>query len=171
MQTWYRQQIASLTGRCVYLSLGPDALCKGLLLTKPKSQSTTFYQVKQMSSRPLVASMGPLSRLVAHSVGSCGDSTILHTLVDDLHGFARTLTVQWRQNKLSEVDLAEESLYLQQESLETTLPLLWHILKTAMFATVVVLGAAVGRVLGDRELAAEGSESRLLIFEYSVSVH
>ncbi|KAI9702464.1 MAG: hypothetical protein M1836_000944 [Candelina mexicana] len=120
-------------------------------------KSSTFYQVKQMSSRPLIASMGPLSRLIAHSAEYCEDSTILHTLVDDLHGFARTLTVQWRQNKLSEVDPTEESVYLQQESLEITLPVLWQVLKTAMFAIVVVLRAAMGRVLGDRGLAADES--------------
>ncbi|KAI9723367.1 MAG: hypothetical protein M1812_001251 [Candelaria pacifica] len=126
-------------------------------------KSSTFYQVKQMSSRPLIASMGPLSRLIAHSAEHCKDSTILHTLVDDLQGFARTLTVQWRQNKLSEVDLAEEGMYLHQESLDTTLPELWQVLKTAMFATVVVLRAIVGRVLGDRELAADESAPILAI--------
>ncbi|KAI9815520.1 MAG: hypothetical protein M1827_002654 [Pycnora praestabilis] len=120
------------------------------------AKSSTFFQVKKMSSRPLVSSMGPLSRLIAHCADNVSDPSLLHTLVDDLSGFARTLTVQWRQNKLSEIDISEEPMFLDQEAL-TTLPVLWQILKTAMFATVVVLRGIMGRILSDQKLAADES--------------
>ncbi|KAL1625601.1 hypothetical protein SLS56_007260 [Neofusicoccum ribis] len=59
-------------------------------------------------------------------------------------------------SKLSAVDLSEESVHFHQETIRTTSPLLWRILKAALFATVIVLRGALGRMLGDGALAADG---------------
>jgi len=62
---------------------------------------------------------------------------------------------QWRQNKLSEIDVSEEAEYLASEATEGTLPQLWKLLKSALFGTVIVLRAVVGRILNDPVLAAD----------------
>jgi hypothetical protein len=101
--------------------------------------------------------MGPLSRLLAHCVSSTPSPTTLHSLVDRISQFARTLTTQWRQNKLSEIDPSEDVVYLDEQARKFTIPVLWQVLKSAMFACVIVLRAVVGRVLLDKALATDGS--------------
>ncbi|OCK76535.1 hypothetical protein K432DRAFT_335540, partial [Lepidopterella palustris CBS 459.81] len=120
------------------------------------ASSSSFKQVEAIMSRPLVSSMGPLSRLMAHAVENVQDPWLIQTMLDDLASFARALTTQWRQNKLSEIDASEESLYLNEEALQTTLPLLWKLLKATLFATTVVLRGVMSRVLRDGTLAADG---------------
>ncbi|KAH0548225.1 hypothetical protein GP486_008064 [Trichoglossum hirsutum] len=122
-----------------------------------EDKSTTFFFLQRLSSRPLIASMGPFSRLVAHSVQSVRDPFLLHRLVDNIALFARTLTTQWRQNKLSEIDPSESSIYLDDQAMRFTIPLLWKVLRSAMFASVAILRAVMGRILLDRSLAADGS--------------
>lgn len=118
------------------------------------ANSSTFVRLQRLSSRPLVSSMGPLSRLIAHAAENVTDPGLLRAMVEDLCAFTRTVIVQWRQNKLSEVDISEEAVYLTDEALQTTIPLLWKTLKTMMFATVIVLQAVLGRLLNDPVLAS-----------------
>lgn len=106
-------------------------------------------------ARPLVSSMGPLSRLIAHAVENIRDPWLIQTMMDDLASFARALTTQWRQIKFSEIDPAEESTYLQEEALHKTLPLLWRLLKSALFATTIILRGVFNRTLRDGALAAD----------------
>lgn len=75
--------------------------------------------------------------------------------MDDLASFARALTTQWRQIKFSEIDPAEETTYLTDEARHKTLPLLWNLLKAALFATTLVLQGVFNRTLGDGALAAD----------------
>lgn len=119
------------------------------------AQSSSFHQLQRITTRPLMGSMGPFSRLISHTVENVRDPWLIQTMMDDLAGFARSLTLQWRQNKLSEIDLSEESQHLHQETIKTTSPLLWRILKNALFATVIVLRGSLGRMLGDGALAAD----------------
>ncbi|KAH0536885.1 hypothetical protein FGG08_006288 [Glutinoglossum americanum] len=119
-------------------------------------KSPTFFLLQRLSTRPLVSSMGPLSLLLAHCT-TCAPPQQLHDLLTSLLQFSKTLTTQWRQNKLSETDPSEEPLYLDPQALKFTIPILWQVLKTAMFATVVVLRAVMGRVLLDHQLAADES--------------
>ncbi|EON68328.1 hypothetical protein W97_07586 [Coniosporium apollinis CBS 100218] len=118
--------------------------------------ATSYQQIQRILSRPLVSSMGPLSRLTSHAVENVKDPWLIQTLMDDLAGFARALTTQWRVNKLSEVDASEEDRVLHHDAREKTLPSLWKLLKTALFATVIVLRSATGRILGDPVLASDG---------------
>ena len=127
------------------------------------AKSSTYARLQRISSRPLVSSMGPLSRLIAYAAANVTDPGLLRSLVNDLSAFTRTIIIQWRQNKLSEVDISEEVVFLTDEALRVTLPVLWKVLKTTMFATVVVLQAVMGRVLGDAVLAANNSRSHRMV--------
>ena len=116
------------------------------------TRSSTYVRVQRVASGPLVASLGSLSRLIAFSVENVQVSNLLVVMVEDLSAFARSLRIQWRQNKLSEIDIAEETTYLSEEALKNTIPLLWRLLRSGMFAIVIILRSALGRVLGDARM-------------------
>lgn len=120
-----------------------------------QARSSSYRQVEAIMARPLVSSMGPLSRFIAHSVENVRDPWLIQTMMDDLASFARALTTQWRQIKFSEIDPAEESVYLEEDALNRTLPLLWKLLKTALFATTIVITGVFSRTLGDKVLAGD----------------
>ncbi|KAJ5503002.1 Pentaxin [Penicillium fimorum] len=121
------------------------------------ANSPTFGIVSAVAARPLVSTLGPLSRLIAHSVDNVRDPRIVAQTVDYLAGFVRTLMVQWRQNKLSEIDVAEEAEFLDAESRETTLPALWKMLRNCLYSVVITLRAVLGRTINDPALAASSS--------------
>ena len=115
-------------------------------------QSSTFVQLQRMASGPLINSLGSISRLIAFCAENVQKTDQLATMLADLATFARCLCVQWRQNKLSEIDPTEESIYLTDETLRTSQPLLLRVLKLSMYAIIVVLRSVLGRVLGDARL-------------------
>lgn len=119
------------------------------------TRSNTYHMIQKIQDRPLIASLGPMSRLIAHSVGSMDDSSLSLVVLDRLANAARTLSIAWRQNKLSEIDVSEEREFLDAEALQTTLPTLWHLLRLSLFATVIILRAVMGRVLDDPELSSD----------------
>ena len=112
-------------------------------------KSSTFARVKQMQSRAFVASLGPMSRLIAHSIECVSDAHSVSETVNRLGEFARTLTISWRQNKLSKVHPFDENEKLDVEAINSTLPVLWQILRMSLFTSVIVLRAVLGRVLQD----------------------
>ncbi|KAJ5336159.1 uncharacterized protein MYU51_014951 [Penicillium brevicompactum] len=124
---------------------------------KWSSNSPTFAIVSAVSARPLVSTLGPLSRLIAHSIDNVRDPRIVAQTVDYLADFVRTLMVQWRQNKLSEIDAAEEAEFLDAESREVTLPALWKMLRNCLYSVVIALRAVLGRTINDPALAANSS--------------
>ncbi|GAB7340108.1 hypothetical protein MBLNU457_6594t2 [Dothideomycetes sp. NU457] len=117
------------------------------------ASSASFYQVQKMSGSPLLSSLGPLSRLAAHTVEQVKDSWLVSSLIDDLAEFAGSMHAQWRRNKLSEVDVAEEMAFLDEEARTRTLPVLRQMMRSVLFSVVIILRSAVGRVLADRTLA------------------
>ena len=128
-------------------------------------RSSTYVQLQRISSGPLIASFGSLSRLVSLCVDSAGDVDTLFKSMEDLAAFTRSLAVQWRQTKLSEVDAAEESVFLSDMTIKSTLPLLWQVLKSTMFAIVTIQRAFLGRVLGDGRIpTTQGKASQLFLF-------
>ena len=120
-------------------------------------QSITFARITAISSSPLVSALGPLSRLISHAIENVRDPGLVARSVDHLADFVRTLMVQWRQNKLSEVDRAEEVEFLDADSLKNTIPALWKLLRNCLYSVVIVLRAVLGRVLNDHVLAANRS--------------
>ena len=119
------------------------------------AKSPSFIQLQKLASKPLVSSMGPLSRLIAHAIENLRDPRRALEVRDHLLAFSERLFTSWQRNKLSEVDPSEESTFLTPDAVQITLPVLWQILKTTMFATVVILRAVIGRTLIDPVLSSK----------------
>ncbi|KAK6390356.1 hypothetical protein LTR65_005731 [Meristemomyces frigidus] len=125
-------------------------------------RSTSHMHVQDMLSSPLLSSLGPLARLVGHAVEQVNEAWLVVAVLDDVEGFARTLYLQWRQTKLSEIDASEENVYLDAESLNKTIPALWKLLRLTLFAVVIILRSALGRMLGDGALAGDEVAPKLV---------
>lgn len=97
--------------------------------------------------------MGPLSRVIAHCVLYSADAWCVRNALDDILAFTQTLHAQWRQTKLSIIEPLKEKEWLTTDTLEKTLPVLWKVLRSAMFAVVIFLRAVMARVLEDPALA------------------
>ncbi|KAI5283070.1 hypothetical protein KEM54_002440, partial [Ascosphaera aggregata] len=119
------------------------------------AQSSSFERLRSVASRPLVASLGPLSKLMTHCLGVCQPQLVSQS-VDALLHFSNTLLAQWRQVRLAAVDRLEEEEVVDANALKTTVPVLRQIFKMAFFSTVISLRAVLGRVLDDRVLATDG---------------
>ncbi|KAI9675402.1 MAG: hypothetical protein M1817_001306 [Caeruleum heppii] len=117
------------------------------------ARSMTFLRLKQMTTGLLFGAMGSVSRLVAYLVEDAADPYVVELTMDHLSTFCRTVVLQWRRTKLSEIDPSEEGLYLSQEALNITLPVLWQTLKAIMFSTIVILQAVTARALKDAALS------------------
>lgn len=118
------------------------------------AKSPSFLQLQKLASKPLVSSMGPLSRLIAHTIENMSGSLSVVEVREHLLRFTGSLLERWQRNKLSEIDPSEEQTFLTPETLRVTFPVLWQVLKTAMFSTVVILRAVIGRTLIDPILAS-----------------
>lgn len=125
------------------------------------SRSRTFGKVNEIKSRSLVAGLGPLSRLMAHGIDNVQDRSLIVYSTNRIAEFSRTLATSWRQNKLSEVDPREEAQYLDQETINQTLPVLLQLLRDTIFAAVITLRAVVGRTLCDSALASDNTAPSL----------
>ncbi|KIW80275.1 hypothetical protein Z517_06890 [Fonsecaea pedrosoi CBS 271.37] len=121
------------------------------------ANSTSFRKVTEIKSRNLVSALGPLSRLVAHSIENVQDRSLIVFAMNRLAEFSRTLATSWRQNKLSEVDIKEEAQCLDQETTTKTFPVLLQVLRDTMFSIVISLRSVLGRLLCDRVLASDSN--------------
>ncbi|KAL8994892.1 MAG: hypothetical protein Q9169_005266 [Polycauliona sp. 2 TL-2023] len=130
------------------------------------ARSHSYLQLQAIASGPLIADLGPLSRLAAFSVEHATNLMTLSRLLQDLFEVARSLCVQWRQNKLSEVDASEENLFLSDNTIKKTLPLLRRFLRSGMFSIMVILTAYTGLLLSDshvpKEIAVPSSAVQML---------
>lgn len=144
-----------------------DIVQKGDMMFDWSPKSSTYVQCQRMATGPLISSLGALSRLTAFCVENVRNADLLLTMITDLSAFTRSLCVQWRQNKLSEIDVTEESIHLTENSLSATIPLLWRVLKSTMFAVIIVLRSLLGRVLGEDLMPAHNGKlpalTRLLL--------
>ncbi|KAI1609939.1 hypothetical protein EDD36DRAFT_60668 [Exophiala viscosa] len=125
------------------------------------SRSRSFGKVNEIKSRSLVAPLGALSRLMAHCIDNVQDPSLIVYSTNRIAEFARTLATSWRQNKLSEVDPREEAQYLDQETINQTLPVLLQLLRNTVFAAVITLRSVVGRTLCDSALASNNTAPSL----------
>ena len=116
-------------------------------------RSASHYNVQKMATGPLVSALGSLSKIIAFCVESVVDLSAVLDALDRLLEFSRSIKVQWRQNKLSELDASEEDQFLTIETLQQTLPMLWQVLKSTMFSIVVALSALTSRVIRDPKLS------------------
>ncbi|KFA79513.1 hypothetical protein S40288_01092 [Stachybotrys chartarum IBT 40288] len=119
------------------------------------SQSPSFRYLQELESQPLMANMGPTSKLAAFAVLQAADTRSVLQAQDILLEFSHRVLTAWQQNKLSELDPAVESTILSADTMQTTRPLLWQLLRKLLFATVVTLQAVVSRSLLDPHMLNE----------------
>lgn len=124
-------------------------------------RSPSFQQVRTIVGSTLVSSLGPLSRLIGHTLEQVQQPWLVISAIDDLEDFTRTLHLQWRQNKLAHVDAADEEACFDEQTLRSTTATLWRLLRTIMYASVIILRSAVGRLLADGALADDSTAVRL----------
>lgn len=99
--------------------------------------------------------MGTFSRVIAYAIDHVRDAAIIQPLVNDLTVFANTLFEKWRDTRLSEVEKSDEGICFDDITNKKTLPLVWRLLQSCLFAVVVMLTSVIGRVLNDRRLASD----------------
>ncbi|KAK4114175.1 hypothetical protein N656DRAFT_777334 [Canariomyces notabilis] len=114
--------------------------------------SPSSLHLKRLEQKPLISGLGPLSRLLAYATQHARDSRVVLQLQDDLVAFTAKLLQHWETNKLSELEISEEDVFLTPETLNGTWPALWQFLKKIMYAIVAVLQAVVARSLLDHNL-------------------
>ena len=131
------------------------------------TKSTTYAQLQTIALSPIIESLGPLSRIAAISIENARDTNTLAGTLQDLFEFSRSLCLQWRQNKLCEIDPTEEVTYLTEETLRTPVPLLWRVLRSTMFAIVIMLRSYLGRVLSDQRLGMKGLSASLTSYSHN----
>lgn len=113
------------------------------------TSSHSYHQIRSIGASQIVTALGSLSQLMAFSTG-CASLTIrVSRMLQDLVEFSRSLCIQWRQNKLSEIDGSEEVDFLTEEALRTPLPLLWRVLRSGLYSIVTVLTAYTRRLLAE----------------------
>ena len=118
-------------------------------------QSTSSHQVDRLLAKPIITSLGPFSTLTSHAVEHVRDPWLVQTVIEDLQNFSAILFKQWRQCRLSTIETSAESKTLTEESLSTTIPKLWKLLRLTLFAIAVILRGALGRLLSDSGLASD----------------
>ncbi|KAK3375031.1 hypothetical protein B0H63DRAFT_264481 [Podospora didyma] len=117
----------------------------------------SFRHMRLLEQKPLVANLGPLSRLIAYSIEHARDPRTVLRALDEQVAFTERLLQRWQANKFSELEPSEEAVFLIPETLQTTWPSLWQLLKKIMYAVVAVLRAAVARSLLDRGLGNDAT--------------
>ncbi|KAI9679605.1 MAG: hypothetical protein M1829_001567 [Trizodia sp. TS-e1964] len=135
-------------------TINSDILLENEKYTWPQ-KSSSYIQIKRLRSNPLVSSMGPLARLISHSIREVRDPYLVVETVENILLFSKILSSQWRQIKISEIAITEESKFLDGETLEVSLPTLWQVLKISMFTSVAVLASVMERILNDGTLSSE----------------
>ena len=134
------------------------------------ASSATYHAVSDLQTKPLTASMGPLARLMSYAIDQVPDSGVVLGSLEELYRFSKALSVQWRQNKLSEIDRSEENIYLDSNTSSNTMPKLWLVLRTVLFTHIIVLRAILARTLSDCFLGNDFSKSTSLLMTFPVLI-
>jgi len=127
------------------------------------TKSISAVRVREIKSRVLVSALGPLARLIAHSVESVHEPGLLVAVLARLAEFSRNVALSWRQNKLSEIEVSEEGDFLDDATRRSTLPELLQLLRNTMFSIVICLRAIAGKALLDATLSSDGKAPTLAI--------
>jgi len=111
--------------------------------------SPSFLLVRQLEQKPLVSGLGPLSKLLGFAIQNARHTHVVLQAQDDMILFTEKLLQHWRANKLSELEISEEEVFLTSETLQSTWTVLWQLLKKIMYGVVAVLQPVVARSLLD----------------------
>lgn len=117
--------------------------------------SGSFLAIRNLGSKSLVETAGPLSKLIAYAIEKALDHRIVLRAQEDLVAFTGSLLEQWLHVSLSEVELVEESARFSTNTLQVTWPTLWRLLTNVMFAVVAILRSITARSLLDRQLRSD----------------
>ncbi|KAH8153063.1 uncharacterized protein LAJ45_02650 [Morchella importuna] len=110
------------------------------------SKSNSFLELQNRSGRPMFAAMSGLARLAAASIRHAQEPAVLHAFLESLLNFSHILTAQWKMNGLSEIPMSEEANLVDEDSLKATIPVVWQILKSILFASTLILQELMSRV-------------------------
>ena len=119
------------------------------------AKSSTYIQFQRMTQGPILNCLSPMSRMAALSIELVRDVDTLACVLRQISSFTRSLLVQWRQNKLCEIDPTEQTEYLTDLSLQKTLPSLWLTLRAVSFSVVIMLRSLLGRLLEGSGIPAD----------------
>lgn len=126
----------------------------------------SFRQLQELDKRPIMANMGPLAKLTGYVVQQVTDTRVVLQAQDALLDFTCKVLGAWQRNRLSEVDPAMEGAALTPETLNSTWPALWALLRKLMFGVVAMLQSIVSRSLLDpymlNDVAAPGIATKSL---------
>lgn len=123
--------------------------------------------LQEMGNRPLLANIGPLSKLIGFAVQHTKNPRIVLEAQNTLFMFSRRLFDAWQATAFSNIDSAEEGLRLSPETLSTAWPALWLTLRKLMFCVVAVLQTIVSRSIIDPSMINDRAASRIA----STSLH
>lgn len=141
------------------LFLGPIELDLGLVgqrLDWPET-SLSFAAIRQLVSKPLVETAGPLSKLVAFAIENTKDYGLILQAQDEFVAFTARLLEQWQRVRLSEIDISDETTSLTEGTLSGSWPVLWRLLTNTLFAVVAIVRSVTARVLLDPHLKTDAT--------------
>ena len=126
----------------------------------------SHVQVERMVSSPLIASMGALATLIAHTIEHIQDVWLVKAVMEDILKFTAILVQQWRMNKLSAVDQAEDSNAIEQQTVDGPFSSLWKVLKVSLFAITVILKGVLACALNRKIFAKDECKQRHTFYLY-----
>ena len=102
--------------------------------------------------------MGALATLIAHTIENVQDVWLVKAVMEDVLKFTAILMQQWRMNKLSAVDQAEELTAIEQETIDGPCSSLWRVLKASLFTVTVILKGVLACTLNRKNFARDERE-------------
>ncbi|KAL3964770.1 hypothetical protein ACCO45_001774 [Purpureocillium lilacinum] len=112
--------------------------------------------LQDMDKQPLMANMGPLSKLAGFAVEHAHDTAAVLHAQDALIVFTERVLDNWQKTALSSIDPSFEETYLTPETRQRTWPMLWQTLRKLLFGAVAVLQTIVSRSLLDPNMLTHG---------------
>jgi hypothetical protein len=133
------------------------------------SSSPSFQRLLDVQQKPLIQSLGPLSRLLSYAMTTARDANVVIEALYTLETFTARLQSAWAASPLSGIEDGEmaERECLTPETRQQTWPVLWETLRKLLYAVVAMLQAVVARMLLDQRMRtgplAAQSASRVLL--------
>lgn len=125
--------------------------------------STSAQTIEGLLNSPLISALGPLSRLISHSAEQTTDPWLIQTMIEDIKNFSTALVKQWRNIRLSKVHAAEEAAKMTEDTIKISMFKLWKLLRSTLFAVIIILRGCMGRFVQDRILAATDVAPNLVV--------
>ena len=141
--------LQSIDADLVFLKLGDQPK-----LSWPEP-SPSFSWIRHISQQPLLTIIGPLARVVAHTVLNVHQPGLVQSTLDELATFSRTFEDRWRDCRLSQIDVVRENMLLDAQTVSKTLPVLRHVFRSTLFAIIAILRSIMERLLNDGALARD----------------